>query len=270
MATPEKRRRSIGKYEGEWGRVREIAESVIASGERDLSRVLRLVEAKWRGMSAEPAEGLAFGEPIVIPDAALFGGRRDLILSVLRNACRPETGLVAELGSGSGINLLNLHLWGGPRVPYFALEPTEQGRACVTLLAGLDRDLELTAQPFDYESPRYDLPRAEHALVFTSHSIEQVTDLPREAITSLFGLGRSVTGVHFEPIGWHLREASSDDAARQWGEKKRYNRNLWALLTGLAAEGEIEIETAVPDILGDKRRNASTLVVWQRRESSHA
>ncbi|MGE5272795.1 MAG: hypothetical protein ACM3QU_03360 [Verrucomicrobiota bacterium] len=264
MATPEKGRRSIGKYEREWGRVREIAERVIDSGEQDLSRVLRLVEAEWRGMTAEPADGLAFGVPIVLPDAALFGGRRDLILSVLRNACRPETGLVAELGSGSGINLLNLHLWGGPRAPYHALEPTEQGRSCVTLLAGLDRDLRLTAEPFDFESPRYDLPRVGHALVFTSHSIEQVTDLPREAITGLFDLGDTVTGVHFEPIGWHLREASADDPARGWGEKKRYNRNLWSLLDGLASAGEIRIDTVVPDIIGDNRRNASTLVVWHR------
>ena len=264
MATPEKRRRSIGKYEGEWGRVRELAERVIASGESDLSRVLRLVEAEWRGMTAEPAEGLAFGAPVVLPDAALFGGRRDLILSLLRGACRPETGLVAELGSGSGINLLNLHLWGGPRVPYFALEPTEQGRACATLLAGLDGGLHLTARPFDFESPRYDLPRVEHALVFTSHSIEQVTELPRDAVTGLFDLARRVTGVHFEPIGWQLRQASGDDPARRWAEKKGYNRNLWPLLDGLAASGEIEIETALPDIIGDNRRNASTLVVWQR------
>jgi hypothetical protein len=264
-------RRAIGKYEGEWGRLREIAEQVIASGERDLSRVVRLLEAEWRGMTAEPAEGLAFGEPIVVPDATLFGGRRDLILSVLRNACRPDTGAVVELGSGSGINLLNLHLWGGPRVPYYAFEPTEQGRALSARLAALDRTLVLKTGDFDFLTPRYDLPPGvEHAVVLTSHSIEQVTDLPREAITGMFRLAREVTGVHFEPIGWHLREPSPDDPARAWAEKKRYNRNLWPLLNELAAAGEIEIETAVPDILGDKRRNASTLVVWQRRQSTSA
>jgi hypothetical protein len=264
VPTPEKRRRSIGKYEGEWGRVREIAERVIASGEHDLSRALRLVEAEWRGMTAEPAEGLAFGEPVVLPDAALFGGRRDLIVSVLRSACRPDTGVVVELGAGSGINLLNLHLWGGPRVPYLMLEPTEQGRACALLLAGLDPGLQLTARPFDYESPRYELPPAGHALVFSSHSVEQVTDLPREAITGLFDSGAALTGVHFEPIGWQLRDAPPDDPARRWAEKKAYNRNLWALLRELAAEGELELETAVPDLIGDNRRNASTLVVWRR------
>ena len=264
MASAEKGRRSIGKYERTWGGLREIAERVIDSGERDLSRAVRLVEAEWRGMTAEPADGLAFGESVVLPDAALFGGRRDLILSVLRAACRPETGIVVELGSGSGINLLNLHLWGGPRVPYYALEPTEQGRACATLLAGLDDGLRLIAHPFDYESPRYDLPRVGHALVFTSHSIEQVTELPREVVTALFDLGESVTGVHFEPIGWQLREASADDPARAWAEKKRYNRNLWALLSALEAEDELRIVTVVPDIIGDNRRNASTLVVWHK------
>jgi hypothetical protein len=265
VAAPDKRRRSIGKYEEEWSRVRGLAADLIAGGERDLSRVVRRVEAEWREMDAEPAPGVSLGEPVTLPRAALVGGRRDLILSVLRAACTPGTGLVVELGSGSGINLVNLHLWGGPRVPYYALEPTEAGRDCARLLAGLDRHLRLEARPFDFEAPRYDLPAGhEHVLAFTCHSIEQVTELPPEAITGLFGLGASVTGVHFEPIGWHLREGSDHDAAREWGMKKRYNRNLWPLLMKLADEGEISIETAVPDIIGDKRRNASTLVVWRR------
>jgi hypothetical protein len=29
------------------------------------------------------------------------------------------------------------------------------------------------------------------------------------------------------------------------------------------ATGEIRIDTVVPDIIGDNRRNASTLVVWR-------
>jgi hypothetical protein len=38
----------------------------------------------------------------------------------------------------------------------------------------------------------------------------------------------------------------------------------WQLLNELAGAGEITIESAVPGIIGDKRRNASTLVVWHR------
>ena len=43
-----------------------------------------------------------------------------------------------------------------------------------------------------------------------------------------------------------------------------YNSNLWPLLRELEAEGELRIETVVPDLIGIKPHNASTLVVWHR------
>ena len=211
-------------------------------------------------------EAPVFGKVVTLPRAALVGGRRDLIARVVAGSSRPETGFVAELGAGWGQNLLDLWLVGGPRVPYFSLEPTEEGRACAEYLAGLDDGLELTAQPFDFEKPGYDgLPHdCEHALVFTVHSVEQITELPREAITGLFGLGRSVTGVHFEPIGWQVEDRPELAATRKHSERKSYNRNLWPLLRGLEADGELRIETVVPDLIGIKPRNASTLVVRNR------
>jgi hypothetical protein len=172
---------------------------------------------------------------------------------------------VAELGAGWGQNLLDVWLVGGPRVPYFALEPTPEGRACAEYLAGLDPSLDLTAKTFDFERPDYDLPTGvEHAIVCTIHSIEQITELPREAITKLFGLGRSVTGVHFEPIGWQVEERPELVPTRKHSKRKRYNRNLWPLLRSLEAEGELRVETVVPDLIGIKPHNASTLVVWHR------
>src|SRR6478752_1963707 len=145
------RRRTIDRYEGKWESVRDFA--------------ARVVE---------------FGERVTLPRAAMTGARRDLIQRILLDACTAETEMVVELGSGGGINLLNLHLWGGPRVPYHALEPTESGRACTGILAALDPGLDLTTAPFDFEQPRYDaLPRVDaQVLVFTVHSIEQVTELP--------------------------------------------------------------------------------------------
>jgi hypothetical protein len=60
-------------------------------------------------------------------------------------------------GKRLGKYLVDLYLWGGPNVRYFALEPTSSGRACM--------------------------------------SIEQVPELPKEALTGLFGLGESLTVV---------------------------------------------------------------------------
>ena len=262
------RRRTIDRYEGKWGSVRDFAARIVESGERDLSRAVRQVEAEERELSLEPQAGMALGERVMLPRAAMTGARRDLIQRILLDACTEETAMVVELGSGGGMNLLNLHLWGGPRVPYHALEPTESGRACTETLAALDPNLDLTTAPFDFEQPRYDaLPRADaHVLVFTVHSIEQVTEVPREAITGLFGLGTSVTGVHFEPVGWQVLD-EPDQASLEYAERQRYNRNLWPLLRELEAGGELTIDTVVPDLFGDKYKNPGTLFVWHARRA---
>jgi hypothetical protein len=166
------------------------------------------------------------------------------------------------------MNLLNLHLWGGPHVPYRALEPTESGRGCTEILAALDPGLDLTTAPFDFEQPRYDSlgPVDGHVLVFTVHSIEQVTELPREAITGLFDLGASLTCVHFEPVGWQIVD-EPDRAAHEYAVRQRYNRNLWPLLQELEAARELNVETVVPDLFGDKYKNPGTLIVWHARSS---
>jgi hypothetical protein len=257
------RRRTIDRYEGKWESVREFAAGIVESGERDLSRAVRRVEAEERELTLEPQAGMALGERVTLPRAAMTGARRDLIQRLLLDGCRPDTGMVVELGSGGGMNLLNLHLWGGPRVPYHALEPTASGRACTETLAALDPGLDLTTAPFDFEQPRYEaLPRADaHVLVFTVHAIEQVTDLPHEAITGLFDLGPAVTGVHFEPVGWQVVD-EPDRASRDYAVRQRYNRNLWPLLQELEAGGELTVETVAPDLFGDKYKNPGTLIVW--------
>jgi hypothetical protein len=256
----------LEQYGRKWRRLHDLAAVAVEAGEHDLSRVLRLVEAEWRSMNVKPVEALVLQKIVTLPRAVLVGGRRDLITRVLAGACTPRTSMVVELGSGWGQNLLDLYLAGGPRTArYYALEPTEEGRECVEFLANLAPDLELTALPFDFEEPRYELPTDnEHVLVFTCHSIEQITELPLEAITGLFGLGASLTVVHFEPIGWQIGGGTVAAATEEHSQRRRYNQNLWPLLGGLADAGEIQIKTVAPDIIGLKITIASSLVVWRR------
>ncbi|HEY7690884.1 MAG TPA: hypothetical protein VH816_00945 [Gaiellaceae bacterium] len=250
------------KYEGVWGALRDVAARV-AADEPDLSRAVRLVEAEQRNLSLEPLGGIALGTPVTLPRAALFGGRRDLIQRALLEACVPETSMVVELGSGPGLNLLDLYLWGGPRVPYYALEPTESGRACTTVLAELDPDLDLRTAAYDYRRPDYEaLPTGNpHVLVYTVQSIEQMTTLSREVVTGLFALGDRVTGVHFEPVGWQILEEPGT-SQHGYATRQGFNRNLWPLLQELEREGELTIDSVAPNVFGHKVKNACTLIVW--------
>jgi hypothetical protein len=252
-------------YEGAWEQLEVAARRIVASGEHELSRAVRRVEAEWRSTSTLPVDGTSFGTAVTLPHASLIGARRDLIVRVFLDACTPRTTMVVELGSGWGNNLLDLYLWGGPKVPYFALEPTRSGRACVTTLAQLAPDLDLVALPFDYEHSEYELPRAnEHVVVLTCMSIEQIPEVPREAITGLFDLGHSLTVVHFEPLGWQIRGGPESEKAHRYALRRGYNRNLWPLLNELAEAGELTIDTVVPDMIGNKRKQSSSLVVWHR------
>jgi hypothetical protein len=253
-------------YNENWRNILVAVERELAAGERSLSRTLRLVEAEWRKSDLRPTKGTSLGKEVVLPRAALFGARQTLRMSVLTGVCRPSTTLVVELGSGWGNNLLELYLSGAPRAAhYYALEPTESGRECTRLLAALEPSLKLTVLPFDYRKPNYsDIPRTNsHAVVFTSHSIETISQLNEDAITGLFGLGDTVTGVHFEPIGWQMTDhAGGLGSTKEYSLKSQYNENLWSLLSRLAEQGRISMDTVVPNIIHHKTYNASSLVIW--------
>ncbi len=256
-----------------WGDVRAQIEAAMAKGETQLSRVLRMVESDWRRLSEEAADGTAFGEKISIPRSALIRGRQAFRMQTLLDACRPDTALVVELGCGWGLNLADLHLSGGPRdAAYVGLDLSSEGIACLRMLARLEgAPKRLTGGPFNFLQPDYSmLPRAGgHALVFSFHAIEQIKTIPEAAITGLFGIADRVTGVHHEPVGWQIREArglppADCGATRESSARYGYNENLWSVLSGLERTGQIRAVKAVPDIFGHKRKNASSLIVWER------
>jgi hypothetical protein len=259
----------IAAYTQLWSEVLAAARRHVDAGERSLSRVLRLTESEWRRLnSLEPAKGVAFGKEIALPRAALFGACAAMRARTLAAACRSDTSLIVELGSGWGNGLFDLYLGGGPRdAAYVGLEPTVTGRACAELLASLEPALRFRAVPFDLRAPDYDpLPHDNaHVLVFSSYAIETIPRLPVRAITGLFRLGTAVTGVHFEPIGWQVRDNTTGiGATRHYSLQSNHNRNLWSLLSRLESEGRIAIEACEPDILHHKVANAATLVVWRR------
>jgi hypothetical protein len=263
----------VQAYNENWTGILDAIRDRLAAGECSLPRVLALVESDWRKLDLRPTEGTAFGRRVILPRAALFGARKRLFMSVLVGVCRSSTAMVVELGSGWGNNLLELYLSGGPSAAkYYALEPTEAGRECTRLLARLEPSLEVVALPFDYRAPDYSgvSKTNSHVVVFTSHSIETIPQLTENVITGLFALGESITGVHFEPIGWQIRDNESGiGSTREYALKSHYNENLWMLLSTLAKQGRIVIETTMPDIFHFKTYNASSLVIWHVPTAVH-
>lgn|GEM_PF-6187401 len=265
--------RKIEHFDGVWGKVAVTVDALKAENERSMSRVLRLSEAKWRQMDLVEVEGAINGARLTMPRAALIGARQQLQMRTLIAQARVKTTMVVELASGWGLNLIDLYLSGGPRgALYRGMELSTAGRECAEKIAALDEGFssQFRCMPFNFYDPDYSMleHKHKHVLAFSSHGIEQIPELPREAITGLFKLGERITGVHFEPVGWQIRNEADlppadVGATQENSERAGYNGNLLPLLRQLEEEGALTIKALVPDIFGHKAKNVSSLVVWE-------
>lgn len=254
----------MAEYEDVWAAQRDIIARLISSGERSLPRVLHRSMMEWRAKAG--GRGVAFGKPVELPPPAMDMARHAFRMETLYRACEDDTDAIVELGCGCGCNLAGLYLAGGPSGAYYlGLEPTQSGRACVDLLAGLEPELRLRSAPFDFRAPDYaPVGKHRHLLVCTLHSVEQVPQLSGDVIRDLLGLAERVTCVHFEPVGWQMGAQSEIGATEAYSKANGYNENLWPLLKNMEAGGEIEIVRAEPDIIGHKRWNTDSLIVWRK------
>ena len=135
-------------------------------------------------------------------------------------------------------------------------------------LASLDPRLRLETRHFDYRHPDFSnmkIPRG-HVIVFSTHSIEQVSAVPGDLLDKLCALAPEVTGVHFEPIGWQFDgEPSSAFAVAHQKRclEKNYNTNFWGLLKRCESRGMIKIVEAVPYFFG-LAYNPPCNVMWNK------
>jgi hypothetical protein len=260
-------------YEPRWDERLQKFANLIQSGETSLARVIAWVAAgPDRDALGAGNDFIWMGERVSANPLLMGIQRRALFNSVLHARCGAETESVVELGAGDGMNLFAFWIAAAPRqARYMALEITSIGRLCTELLGKLEPDMRVSAHPFDYYAPTYDeIPDGQrHMLVFTSGSIEQIGELPREVIAGLLDKAESVSGVHFEPVGWQLSDVLDPlaESHRQRCLGLGYNQNLWALLNELQKDGRISIDRTIINIFG-KLKHPSTLIEWHKEGRS--
>lgn len=270
------RRISIGQpgYDNAWRiRLQEILE-VIGRKETYLPRVLALVASnseKKRKMGLDPVSYLAYNSEVKLPPWGAQKMVRGVFMEAVLHQCTPQTGIVAETGSGWAEHLCNIWLHGGPQeASYYAFEIEEYGRKCAMVLAALEKRMKLETAYFDYTKPDFSLlPKGlKHAVVYSVHSIEQVGTIPMEYIAGICGLAERVTAVHFEPIGWQMIPKPDQDEFtkrhREYCLNKKYNENFWSLVKQAEAKKMITIESAAPNLIG-LSYNPSSYICWKKR-----
>ena len=260
-------------YDKTWRPRLELIARVIEAGEislpRVLAEVLRQVEKK-RNEELQPCCYVSFNEKVQLPHVGGGYLHRGAVIRTVAELCTPDTDCVIELGSGWGEHLCNLWLSGGPtKAHYYACELSEHGRKCSLVLGELDAAFQLQAPGFNYVAPRFDfLPeRQKELVVYSVHSVEQVSEVAPDLIDRLCDQAEVVKGMHMEPIGWQMipeegwNEVTKNHAARC--SEMRYNKNMWSLLKHAEARGLIAIDKAIPNFFG-LEHNPASLIVWHK------
>jgi hypothetical protein len=260
-------------YDHVWRERIKAILGVLATGESRLPRVVAQVrrgEERRRNMSLDARTWVINDQPMELPWRFASACYRSVVAESVIDRVRPDTTKIIETGSGWGEHLCNIFLEGGPiEATYYALELEEEGRNCALLLAALEPMLRLEARYFDYVAPDYSsLPRDDaHTILMTVHSVEQVANIHPDCIRSALELGRDVTGIHVEPVGWQLSEEKDwSPISRTHHERcmsQRYNTNLWTLLKGFEEEKLIRILDVRKNFVG-LDYNPASLIVWEK------
>lgn len=201
----------------------------------------------------------------------VLGLLRRQILGQLVAGMRPDATALFDLGSGWGRHAL-MFADQYPGLAVHAGEISEAGQMVTRSMA--DRfGLSVTSFAFDYlnwedMAERVAAVPQPDVIVFSSHSIEQVTFVDSRMWERLAGLPKRVRFIHVEPVGWQLSGNAATIYSRapktskpvRWG----YNKNLLAVVDHLEAKGLIHKVQVTPDFIAfGKMSNSGTLVTFQ-------
>jgi hypothetical protein len=260
-------------YDKSWqGRLDRVI-SYIERGERSVPGIFARDRKHWmapRWKQGELVEFVASGKVVELLAVSGYVYYRNAVAQTVISVLRPNTVAIIELGSGQGESVFSVWSEASDRlrdVKLVMCEFSVAGRKVSRMMAVLDPTMDLETRYFDYRSPSFDglELRTGHVVVLSTHSIEQVDEVSDDLIDKMLGLGQSVTGVHFEPIGWQFATNQNLDYVRKHKErcqKHNYNQNYWGLLQKAQNEGKIRIVEAEPYFFGFEY-NPPSRIIWE-------
>ena len=177
--------------------------------------------------------------------------QREIYSELLRPLTFGDSPAIFDLGSGWGrYSILFAEKF--PNCKIYAGELTESGRTTLNLI----RDhfsLNINPFPFDYMNSSELIRLISHSthseyIIFSNHSIEQVTYLPGQMIEQILETGKRLIFIHVEPVGWQLEStAETIINTPPSGYKSYYNKNFLYLLDHFQQSGQIVELSVHPD-----------------------
>lgn len=193
--------------------------------------------------------------------------RQQIIGNLIAPLVQADTALF-DLGSGWGRHAL-MFAYRFPRLTVHAGELSLAGQAVTDELA---QRFSLPVETFDFNYLEWqDLAERvrncpqRRIIIFTSHSIEQVTFVDKAMWLALLHSRKEVSFIHIEPVGWQIAANSASCYSQppmfEHGPGAGYNKNLIAIIDSLAFEGLIRDLDVAPDYISMSRfKNSGTLI----------
>lgn len=202
----------------------------------------------------------------------------DDILAVFFRAIEPRVegaDLFVDLGSGWGRYSTALFLK-HKDIRVLSGELSDAGRAATRIIAD-KYGLPIETLPFNYYAYENLIERLggealNKIIIFTSHSIEQVTYLYKRMFDEILALPiANIVFVHIEPLGWQIMGAEnshriSRPPPRTPDGHGGYNKNLYLIVMKLLEEEKIGMDTITPYYFGNlAQQKAGSLLVYHKR-----
>ena len=237
-------------HKDKWGTVLAALQARSGLSDRDL--------LEMQGVQPDKIQPFMVGDEFFTAPASEILERYFQILLEIMGQQNTET--LVELGCGLGDKLLKAAAHFQSRNVHGG-EFTGAGVECGRLLAAR-AGIGATFGHFDYNDPQTlsQIPR--NAMVFTSHSIEQIPSLNASFVEAL--IRRSPRQViHFEPV-YEDQDATSMIGLmrRRYTEVNDYNKNLLGVLRACEKKGLIRIFSHRPNIFSDTPFNPTSVILW--------
>jgi hypothetical protein len=263
--------RNYMRYEQHWFNYVSTLRDIILSGETNLSRVVKkMQDALTIKRPQEIDKAVFLGKLKKVPSEIITPWRDSLALTLLTKNCSQDIDCVVEMGSGPALFLFKFWLTNGPLdADYYALEITQAGRLCVSIMSCIEPNLKLKPLFFDYQNPDFSALRNKYknVLIFSKGSIEQIQTLRDVFFEELLSISKQLTCVHYEPVGWQIvkpyKRNSLTRKHKLYCEKRKYNTNLWELLKKFESKRLININDYSINFSG-KARHMETYISWTK------
>jgi len=148
---------------------------------------------------------------------------------------------------------------------------TDSGVAIARELAALRPEMKATFFHFDHLGPDLSaMPKFDRALIYTMHTIEQVTWIEPRFFHVLAGAARRVTCLHFEPFGFQVRESGPVTRChRKFMEDRNWNLNFAeALVQAIRIYGLRSDFSLAEQFLPSDWQNPTSLAIWHSGPAS--